>query len=61
MCVRRKAETEVDRREKLEAVFPVGEINGDSDVARTEDDDLLCVPCEDEEEAANPGVLPAVY
>ena len=44
---------------RARAVFPVGEIDGRGELA---DDDLLCSPCEgEEEEAALPGCLPAVY
>ena len=42
-----------------EAVFPVGEIEGQVEDIAT--GDLLCAPCGDEEEAAVPNSLPAVY
>ena len=62
MCVGRKAEAKVDHREVPEAVFPVGEIDGEGgELVADDGDDLLCIPCEEEEQAANPGVLPAVY
>ena len=47
-----------DRRaqEVARAVFPVGETTEDLN-----DDDLLCSPCEDEEQAVVPANLPTVY
>ena len=50
------------RREEVEAVFPVGEIEG-KDQVPVGDDDFLCAPCDegDEEQAAVPATLPAVY
>ena len=40
------------------AVFPVGEAEG---VGEINEDELICQPCEEEEQSANPGSLPSVY
>ena len=61
MCVGRKANAGDEHRRVPQAVFPVGEINGGSEIVGDADDDVLCTPCEDEEQAITPGVLPAVY
>ena len=45
--------------ERSRPVFPVGEVGGEDELGG--DDDLLCSPCEGEEEAAVPKCLPAVY
>ena len=45
-------------QEVVEAVFPVGETQSKD----TGEDDMLCAPCEEEEEeAAIPSSLPTVY
>ena len=59
MCVGRKANFVENHRGAAEAVFPVGEIDGEGEGSK--DDDLLCAPCGDEEEALVPAILPAVY
>ena len=59
MCVGRKANFVENRQGAAEAVFPVGEIDGEGEGLK--DDDLLCAPCGDEEEALVPAILPAVY
>ena len=44
---------------RAQTVFPVGEVDGGDEPGG---EDLLCSPCEDEEEeAALPGCLPAVH
>ena len=49
-----------DKRQSVkEAVFPVGEIEGQVEDIAT--GDLLCAPCDDEEEAAVPNSLSNVY
>ena len=40
------------------AMFPVGEAEG---VGEINEDELVCQPCDEEEQAANPGLLPSVY
>ena len=50
-----------NRREAADsarAVFPVGEIGQGNEGAG---EDVLCSPCEEEEQAALPGVLPSMY
>ena len=50
-------DVEGNHHEDAKAVFPVGEMDGEGDV-----DDVLCAPCEGEEEQAIvPANLPSVY
>ena len=61
MCADRKVDVANSHSGIAEAVFPVGETEGEGNV-RAEGDDLLCAPCGDEEEEALvPATLPAVY
>ena len=62
LCADGKVEVGSNHRDGAEAVFPVGETDGGGG-ARVDDDDLLCAPCDegDEEQAAVPAILPAVY